>query len=69
MLKKIILILLTAAILNGCRSSKEINNASSEVDSATDINNSAYVEVTTSEIASNNSRLEECEIWPYSFLR
>lgn len=55
MLKKIILILLTAAILNGCRSSKGINNASSEVDSATDINNSAYVEVTTSEITESKT--------------
>lgn len=55
MLKKIILILLTAVILNGCISSKEINNASSEVDSATDINNSANVEVTTSEITESKT--------------
>lgn len=55
MLKKFILIFLIAAILNGCRSSKEINNASSEVDSATDINNSAYVEVTTSGITENDT--------------
>ena len=55
MLKKIILILLTAAILNGCRSSKEINNVSSKVDSATDINNSAYVEVTTFEITESKT--------------
>lgn len=55
MLKKFILIFLIAAILNGCKSSKEINNASSEVDSATDINNSAYVEVTTSGITENDT--------------
>lgn len=55
MLKKIILILLTAAILNGCRSSKEINNVSSKVDSATDINNSAYIEVTISEITESKT--------------
>ena len=49
MLKKIISILITAAFLGGCRSSKDINNTS------TDVTYSSYAESTVSEITDSGT--------------
>ena len=49
MLKKIISILITAAFLNGCRSSKDIKNTS------TDVTYSSYAESTVSEITDSGT--------------
>lgn len=55
MLKKIIPILLTAAFLSGCRSSKDINNTSTEVCSSTDITDSSYVGSAVSQITDSGT--------------
>lgn len=61
MLKKIIPILLTAAFLSGCRSSKDINNTS------TDVTYSSYAESTDSQITDSGAEIvhsETCIVSP-----
>lgn len=57
MLKKIIPILLTAAFLSGCRSSKDINNTS------TDVTYSSYAESTDSQITDNGAEIVHSETY------
>lgn len=57
MLKKIIPILLTAAFLSGCRSSKDINNTS------TDVTYSSYAESTDSQITDNGAEIVPSETY------
>lgn len=57
MLKKIIPILLTAAFLSGCRSSKDINNTS------TDVAYSSYAESTDSQITDNGAEIVPSETY------
>lgn len=60
MLKKIISILITAAFLSGCRSSKDINNTS------TDVTYSSYDESTVSEITDSGTDKTSTEIYTVS---
>lgn len=60
MLKKIISILITAAFLSGCRSSKDINNTS------TDVTYSSYDESTVSEITDSGTDKTSTEIYTAS---
>lgn len=60
MLKKIISILITAAFLSGCRSSKDINNTS------TDVTYSSYDESTVSEITDSETDKTSTEIYTVS---
>lgn len=60
MLKKIISILITAAFLSGCRSSKDINNTS------TDVTYSSYDESTVSEITDSGTDKISTEIYTVS---
>ena len=57
MLKKIIPILLTAAFLSGCRSSKDINYTS------TDVTYSSYAESTDSQITDNGAEIVPSETY------
>lgn len=60
MLKKIIPILLTAAFLSGCRSSKDINNTS------TDVTYSSYAESTVSQITDSGPDNVQSETYTVS---
>ena len=60
MLKKIISILITAAFLGGCRSSKDINNTS------TDVTYSSYAESTVSEITDSGTDNTSTETYTVS---
>lgn len=63
MLKKIISMLLMAAFLSGCRSSKDINNTSTEVCSFTDITDSLYAERTDSQITDSGAEIVPSETY------